>query len=365
MPEFIDLISSDPPVPENLSSQHVPQSTQPISRRPSRLGLISLDSISAPLFTHDDSDIPPKKRRVSRERQSPLRSAQSALGPAESAFSESAFPSSLPSIQFSDDDFSFPPSRPAAPKTQPAPNVDNSDPIVFTSPVSARPPKIMPSNPLNRFSGPQHPTSQNKTYDLPDIITIDEDDEDFLKATGRNGANQFTQDSIEEFSDPFSIPGFADIIGSKTASKPMFSSKTAELLATISAKDNSTSGKGASKAGNRKSKSVGTGTRGSNHSDDEIDEPISPKRPAKKSGKMTTEEKEAKAKARAEAKAQKELERELEKARKLKLKEEKAKQKQVAADISEVNKLKVDKKDSTPEMITHIASSLEDASPDP
>ncbi|KAJ5527386.1 hypothetical protein N7513_011545 [Penicillium frequentans] len=362
MPEFIDLISSDPPVPENIPSQHVPQSTQPVPRRPSRLGLISSDSISAPLFTHDDSDIPPKKRRVSREKQSPLRSAQSALGPADSAFSESAFPSSLPSIQFSDDDFSFPPSRPAAPKTQPAPNVDNSDPIVFTSPVSARPPKTMPSNPLYRTSAPQLPTSQNKTYDLPDIITIDDDDESFSKATGRNGANQFTQDSIEEFSDPFSIPGFADILGTKTASKPMFSSKTAELLATLSAKEKSTNEKGASKAGNRKNKSVGTGTRGSNIPDDEIDEPTSPKRPAKKSGKMTTEEKEAKAKARAEAKAQKELERELEKARKLKLKEEKAKQKQVAADISEVNKLKVDKKDSTPEMITHIASSLEDAS---
>ncbi|KAJ6102760.1 hypothetical protein N7486_005187 [Penicillium sp. IBT 16267x] len=333
MPDVIDLLSSDPP---SQTTHH---------------------HDIAPLFTHDDCDIPPKKRRVSRESQSPLRHAQSAVGPCEPAF-----PSSFPSIQFSDDDFGLPRSRPAASTIQPGPNVDNSDPIVFTSPESARRSKIMPSNPLGRVNAPPPPTSRNKAYDLPDIITIDDDDENLSRATGRNGSNRFTQDSIEDFSDPFSIPGFADIIGKSTASKPIFSSKTAELLASLSAKEKPTNGKGVSKTGNGKIKSAGVGTRVLNLSDDEIDEPAAPRRPEKKSGKMTTEEKEAKAKARAEAKAQKELERELEKTRKLKLKEEKAKQKQVAADISEVNKLKVDKKESTPEMVIHITSSLEDAS---
>ncbi|KAJ5636027.1 uncharacterized protein N7484_009340 [Penicillium longicatenatum] len=350
MPDIIDLISSDPPIADNPPPQYVPQSTQPIPQRPSRLGLISSDPVSAPLFTHDGCDIPPKKRRVSREDQSPLR------------HTTLAFPSSLPSIQFSDDDFGLPPSRPMAPKTRPGPNVDNSDPIVFTSPEPERRTQAVPSGSLDRPYAPPPPTSLNKTHDPSDIITIDDDDANPPMATGGNRSYRCTQDSIEEFSDPFSIPGFADIIGTSTVSKPKFSSKTAELLASLSANDKPTDGENVSKKGNRKYKIAGIGTRGSNLSDDDINEPASPRRPAKKSGKMTTEEKEARAKARAEAKAQKELERELEKARKLKLKEEKAKQKQVAADISEVNKLKVDKKDSTPEMIIHVESSLEDMS---
>ncbi|KAJ5653886.1 hypothetical protein N7490_000889 [Penicillium lividum] len=355
MPDIIDLISSDPEIPINLP-HHVPQSNQ-IPRRPSRLGLISSDPIDDSLFTYDNFDIHPKKRRVSHEQQSPYGRVASATAPPEPAF-----PSSFPSIQFSDDDLALPSSRPAAPralaepKKQAEPNVENYDPFILTSPLPARRSQKMSPTPRPRTYAPP---SRPRTLDPPDIITIDEDDDQFAKAAGGNGSKRFTQDSIDEFSDPFSIPGFADIVGTGTTSKPVFSSKTAALLSSLSANDKATNGNSVSKTGNQTTK---IGMRTGFNLSDEIDEPAPPRRAAKKTSKMTSEEKEAKAQARAEVKAQKDREKELEKERKLKLKEEKAKQKQVEADISEVNKLKVDKKESTPEMIINIASSLEGAS---
>ncbi|KAJ5945674.1 hypothetical protein N7454_002513 [Penicillium verhagenii] len=357
MQHIIDLISSDPPIPENLP-QNATSSIYNLPQRSSRLGLISSDLIDASLCAHDETDIPAKKRRILPERQSPPRRAEFALGP-----HEPAFPSSIPTTLFSDDEFCPAPSRPTTSDKQPGPNVDDSDPFVFTSPV-ARPlrSKPMPSNSNDRiYSAPPPPTFHNRHPRQPDIITLSDDDGQFPKPAGILASG--TQDSIDEFSDPFSIPGFTDTIETSEApKKTMFSSHTTELLASIYADEKSTSVKKVSRIIIRKNNSSGGVTAGEWNLSDEIDEPAKPRRPARKSSKMTPEEKEAKANARAEAKAQKDRERELEKERKAKLREEKARQKQVAADISEVNKLKVDKKDSTPEMIIHIASSLEEGS---
>lgn len=60
--------------------------------------------------------------------------------------------------------------------------------------------------------------------------------------------------------------------------------------------------------------------------------------------------------------AMKDRDREEEKERKRQAKEQKAKEKQLAADIAEANKSKTDKKNSTPEMILDVSSSLQETS---
>ncbi|KAI9703855.1 MAG: hypothetical protein M1836_007627 [Candelina mexicana] len=86
-----------------------------------------------------------------------------------------------------------------------------------------------------------------------------------------------------------------------------------------------------------------------------------PKRPAK--DKLNGAEKEAKALEREHNKAldkvRKAKEKEDEKEKKQKLKDEKAREKRRAAELAEVNKSKLDKKDSTPEMIVDLPSSLD------
>lgn len=296
---------------------------------------ISSDSVDvASLFNFDDADKPTKKRRVSREKRSPLRRTASAL--------ESTAPD--PSFNWSDDDFLLPPSNPAVARKQRARSVEDTDPI-FTS--SAPQTYSKPTNSVSRITIPE----------FSDIVSLDGDDDALPKPTATKPAARLTQDSIEEFSDPFSLPGFADIVGigqtGNSRSNAAFSSKTAALLTSIGEKN---------KPAGATSRKTTAGPMGFPDFSDGLDEPFAPKRPAKKSTKMTTEEKDAKAKARAEVRAQKDQERQLEKERKQKVREDKAKQKQLEADISEVNKLKVDKKESTPEMIIDMASSIEETS---
>ncbi|OOF93167.1 hypothetical protein ASPCADRAFT_209768 [Aspergillus carbonarius ITEM 5010] len=100
------------------------------------------------------------------------------------------------------------------------------------------------------------------------------------------------------------------------------------------------------------------GRRNKEQDDIEVEEIPSPRKPQRRATKLTAEEKEAKARAREEAKAQRERDKELEKERKLKAKEDKAREKQLAADIAEVNKLKVDKKESTTEMLIDLADTF-------
>ena len=84
--------------------------------------------------------------------------------------------------------------------------------------------------------------------------------------------------------------------------------------------------------------------------------------------KLTDEEKAAKAREKETEKEarkkQKEKEKDEEKEKKRLGKEEKAKEKRIAAEIAEVNKSKLDKKDSTPEMIVHLPASISGQSVD-
>lgn len=344
MPDVIDLVSSDPPSPKRPPPQAQQPTNQLPPRRPSHREPISSDSIDVSLFDYDDlaSANPVKKRKVTGENPSPLRKNTTAH--------ESTAPVSDPRFLFSDDDFGLPPSNPAAQSKPSQWNVEESDPIMFTSSLPLPEHRAKPA----AARKPNH--SQNS-----DIITLDDDDDDFMKpAAARKPTHNIGRDDIEEFSDPFALPDFNDLIGlaeqGTAASNPVFSSRTAGLLSNIG--DKKAKVKSSSKGKGRSQKENGSDMALGNMSD-ELDEPIEPRRPAKKSSKLTIEEKEAKAKAREEAKEQKERERQLEKERKQKLKEEKAREKQLAADISEVNKLKVDKKESTPEMIIDMASSLE------
>lgn len=78
--------------------------------------------------------------------------------------------------------------------------------------------------------------------------------------------------------------------------------------------------------------------------------------------KLTDEEKAAKVREKDREKEarkeQKEKEKEEDREKKRLEKEEKAKEKRIVADIAEVNKSKLDKKDSTPEMIVHLPASI-------
>ncbi|KAJ5101909.1 hypothetical protein NUU61_004131 [Penicillium alfredii] len=341
MPDVIDLISSDPPIPERPRQQQSEPRHGP-ARRPSHLGLISSDSIDVSLFTYDDLDKPTKKRRVSNDNPSPLRQHITAREP----------PTPKPDTRFlfSDEDFGLSPPLESTTSKKPSQQrtVEDSDPIVFTSSVP---------EPRSRPSPSRVPTNQNS-----DIITVD-DDEDFLKPTGRRIPSHLRQEEIEEFSDPFSAPDLADLMGlsqPQTGSfDSVFSSKTAGLLTQLGETGSGSSKRLGSKTTARSQKGYGSGMPATT---DEVDEPAEPRKVARKTSKLSSVEKEAKAKAREEAKVQRERDRQLEKERKQKLKEEKAKEKQLAADISEVNKLKVDKKESTPEMIIDLASSLEGGS---
>jgi crossover junction endonuclease EME1 len=348
MPETIDLLSSDPPVPP----PQPPKSQQPAglpSRRPSHhLNPISSDSVDTSLFNYDDIfDKPTKKRRVSDQGTSSLRQSttpNAARAPAPET--ESWF-------SISDDDLDLPPSGAAAQKKTAQTRIEESDPIIPTSSAPDPLPKPLPRR-------PNLPTR--------DIMALDDDDDEFTDLTKPPPSRLRMRSEIDEFSDPFGLPEFSELLKPSrgtTASNPIFSESTARLLSRLGTEDTSSTQRSGSKtkAVTRKPKGASVETMTAEVlSDDDIDEPVAPRKAAKKTSKVTSAEKEAKAKAREEAKLQKERDRQLEKERKQKLKEEKAKEKQRAADIASVNKLKVNKKDSTPEMIIDMANSFMDSS---
>ncbi|CEJ58745.1 hypothetical protein PMG11_07392 [Penicillium brasilianum] len=347
MPEVIDLISSDPPLPEGPRFQHVPaKSRQAAVGLPANSRLTSSSFVDVSAMSDDFLDKPAKKRRVSNEKRSP---------PRQSVVNMRSPRPDPPVFSFSDDDFSLPPSNPRAQKKCQGRDAEESDPIVFTS------------------SAPEPSKKQNSTWSRPnhtqsEVITLDDDDDDLWKSIGNESTRGGRQDEIQEFSDPFGLDDFDDSFALSgpgvSASKSGFSSKTAALLSTLKAATKGTNSRSNNKAGSRPSKRKEATMDPSAIGDfsDDLDGPAEPRQKAKKSGKLTTEEKEARAQARADAKAQRDLERQLEKERKQKLKEEKAKEKRLVADIAEVNKLKVDRKDSTEEMILDISCSFEETS---
>lgn len=320
MPEVINLLSSSPDVALK------PPPSQPAARKTSltlpALGTtISSDDFDFPLNDEASFDKPSKRQRLSPA-PTAERSKASTRDPLLSLFSEAD------SFFLSDND-----------REQDVPskktytwNGEESDPITFTS------------------SAPEptgDPTNKKPSIKKASTILIEDDIDDI--------------DDLPLHSDPFDKflnPGKSD---------NALSDRTVRLLAEInesSKADSTKSGKKVTRGTTQdlsapKGKPRPGKTKNSAQSDEDLDEPVKkPKRPAK----LTPAEKEARAQEREAAKARREQEREFEKERKQKLKEGKAKEKQLAADIAEVNKVRLDKKISTPEMIVDLSTSFEGTS---
>ncbi|PYI04556.1 hypothetical protein BO78DRAFT_347430 [Aspergillus sclerotiicarbonarius CBS 121057] len=315
MPEIISLLSSTPPPPaerrEQLSIRRA-HSHPPVLPAES----IFSDEVDISAFAYEDVEQPTKRRRLSHEITSPR--------------DVPLPPSRNPLFLFSDDDIILSSDGPALPK--PSPWNGESDPIVFTS------------------SAPEHtktPVRRGISSRAENAIAIDDDDDNIIGNPTRR------REEIQEFSDLPEFPEINDLLDlSKRIESTAFSSRTATILASLDRPQASNDGP-ASKT-----------TRGRKHKeqDIEVEEIPSPRKPQRRTTKMTTEEKEAKARAREEAKAQRERDKQLEKERKQKAKEDKAREKQLAADIAEVNKLKVDKKESTVEMLIDLADTFTNTS---
>ncbi|OJZ84700.1 hypothetical protein ASPFODRAFT_48820 [Aspergillus luchuensis CBS 106.47] len=324
MPEVIDLLSSTPPPPierrEQLSIRR-PHSHPPVV--PASDSIFS-DEVDLSAFTYDNPiEQPAKRRRLSHEitpaKEVPLPPAKNSL------------------FLFSDDDIILSSDGPA-PAKPPAWNGE-SDPIVFTS-----------SAPETRHNLPVRPAISSRDINP---ITIDDEDDNISNVT-RN--NRLRREEIQVSSDQLDFPDVDDLLDvAQRVEANAFSSRTANLLATLEDR---------SRGSNDDSVSRSTrGRKQQDQSDDiEAEEMPPPRRPQRKTTKITNEEKEAKAREREVAKAQRERDKQLEKERKQKAKEDKAREKQLAADIAEVNKLKVDKKDSTHEMLIDLASTFTDTS---
>lgn len=346
MEEIIDLTSSTPPHPKNtpqrpsLTKAHT---NPPVSAR-SNSNYFSSDDFDYSVFDFDNDFIKPAKRRRLGDESFKLQDQNT-----------NASRPPNPLFLFSDEDPIVPSS---AKKGAPGVNNDNqnkndkkftfdwegSDPIIFTSSAPE--------------TGNQGSVSRDTGLRRSVTFTIDDDD----GGVGSRGRYGNRRDEIEEFSDQLPLSDLEELIGSPenkvhTTSHGL-SSKTASLLASLenhSETFTSVTGRGGKGKGkDKKEYNV--------FEEDLSDGFVEPVKPSRKSSKPSTEEKEAKARERAAAKAQRERERELEKERKQKLKEEKAREKKLAADISEANKLKIDKKESTPEMILDMALSLEGSS---
>lgn len=321
MPEVIDLISSTPPPSSNLlkqrSSTTAPHISSPASasRNP-----FNFDDIDDSALAYDDLNKPSKRRRIS-----------------DDVLDYTADTAELTNdvFLFSDEDLGSPVAGPSKSKTT---AWDDSDPIVFTS--SAPEPKTRDPEPPRKTG-----------YSRQETITIESDD-------GEDSREERRKDEIQEFSDQLAMPDLDELLefdeSSNRNTHSSLSSRTANLLANLDSR---------SKVGGC---TGGMGKRSRTEKillSDDLDEPPPPPQPVrKKTSKLTAAEKDAKARERGAVKARREEERQRERERKQQLKEEKARERQLAADISEVNKLKVDKKDSTPEMIIAVASSLEGSS---
>lgn len=318
MAEVIDLLSS----PEKTRSprrttaptpvpQHRPMKTHSHARN------LSFDSDDS-LFDYCDVDEPRKKRRLTPLSQS---SPNKKITP---VCSHSANP-----FRQDDDKVSLSPDEP---RRLGRPTIDellgrdeDSDPIQFTSSAV---------DPLTAHNRPEPERRRDDVIVLDDTILSDDNNDDYDL--------MFSQPAVPQ---------------------AHVSDRTASLLARIgnAAKNDSSHGRdkyeikiGAGREGSKR-KSRRPSTPGS---DEDSAEEIKPK----KGSKAPSASQHARAAEREAARIQKAKEKEEEKERKRKLKEQKAKEKQLAADIAEVNKSKIDKKVSTPEMIIDVSSSLEESS---
>ncbi|GIJ99775.1 hypothetical protein Aspvir_003778 [Aspergillus viridinutans] len=336
MPEVINLLSSTPPPPASQPRQPLVAtlpSDPPLSSAPRPLLSDDIES----LFAYDDIDKPTKRRRISEEVESPKE--------VDAQFSTTNL------FLFSDDDVALPSDGPSTLKV-PAWN-EESDPIVFTSPAP-----VPGARPLTT-----HKTNPGE------INTITIDDDDNVDADADLFDVGPRKDHIEDFSDQLGMPDIDELMRQAREAKAsghensLFSSRTASLLADLQERSQATSSAGSRTRSRGAGPYKKTQERDVLDLEDDLSEVAAESRkPARKTTKLTAAEKEARAKEREAAKAQREHEKQLEKERQKKLREEKAREKQLAADLAEVNKLKVDKKESTPEMILDLASSFRETS---
>lgn len=353
MPEVIDLVSSSPPTangrtqqPQSLSVR-APPPLQPsaspavISSSP-RFQLSDGFDASSSLFVYDEPEQPAaKKRRLTPEVETERKNDPSTV---KSQATDSLF-------IFSDDDNNKndnnDPALPSASRSNAEPTTtktykwdgEESNPIVFTSSA--------PEPTESKERGQQLQSEVQKTGTAP-IITLDDYD-------------------IEEFSDPLALP--EDALSSfleqsqKSTTKGQLSDRTAALLASLESRDASSAKGTGSKPGGRARHEKRIDESASNEllSDELVEKPPNRSK-SRRQPKLSAAEKEARAREREAAKAQREREKEAERERKRREKEERAREKQLAADIAEVNKLKIDKRHSTPEMIIDLATTFADTS---
>lgn len=319
MPDVIDLISSTPPAADpgragaetsaQLSFTEVPSTQVPPSSPPS-----SFEDVF-------DLDNPAKKRRrVSDE------------------YRKSAV------FQFSDDLDGLPGGSRSrvdnmvertVSRTVDNDNTIDSDPIIFTSSA--------PQTALQKGKAPAskevrvQTQTQTQTRVQRDTITIDSDDYEPLRRDVARGPGPGPGPGPGiESSD---LPDIDDLIAEQQP-RSILSNRTASLLASLESP-------AAKKTAKRTTKTT-----------DINEDPESQPQRKPRQTKQTSEAREAR---EAKTKAR-QREKQEEKDRKAQLKEQKAREKQIAADLAQVNKSKVDKKESTPEMIVDMHSSFEGTS---
>ncbi|EEP79813.1 conserved hypothetical protein [Uncinocarpus reesii 1704] len=134
------------------------------------------------------------------------------------------------------------------------------------------------------------------------------------------------------------------------ASQSAFSDRTSGLLAKL--RDQPARG---SKKGRKATASVQS-------SDEDIPLPRPNRTKPKRATQKTDSDKASSALEKEAAKLRRQKEKEEEKERKRKLKEEKEKAKKLASDIAQANKLKINKKESTPEMLIDLSSTFQGSS---
>ncbi|KAK2754851.1 hypothetical protein FQN54_006744 [Arachnomyces sp. PD_36] len=316
MPEVIDLLSSSP----EISAK--PSPPQPTSRKTSLTVPALANTISSDDF---DFPLPIVDKPSKRPRLSPA--------PVERGNQHTRTKDPLLTY-FSDDDSFFLPSndREQNATTQKTHTwMEVSDPITFTS------------------SAPEPAAS---------LVT--------KRRSTKKTSTILLEDDIDDFDAPLLSDPFDKFLNSDKPDTGL-SDRTMQLLARINERE-ADAAKSQKKPTRRTTPDTtlpggkprpGRPRTSAKSDEDSLDEPTKkPKRP----GKLSEAEKEARAREREAAKARREEEREVERERKRKLKEEKAKEKQVAADIAEVNKVKLDKKTSTPEMIVDMSTSFEGTS---
>lgn len=207
--------------------------------------------------------------------------------------------------------------------------LDEDDPIVFTSSLS----KIV------------QPKARASASDASD----DSLPEDLFSATSLARPSALSTrtaallDSLSQPSRPAKLPSVRKRFDDRSSKKPSGRSRrSAEDGNSSASEDNATAPGNPTKASKRP----------------KLTEEAKAAQAREKEREKTLKTKE-KEKTKAANKKQKAKEKEEDQERKRLLKEEKAREKRIAVDLAEVNKSKLDKKDSTPEMIVDLPASID------